>query len=253
MALANGLLLADVSHTRLTPKRHSLRYKVYYLCFPTRLMQDIAGKILSLNRFNFFSFYPRDYGFNDTRGEDWVRRYLQEHNITEADGDIVLVTLPRVLGYAFNPVSFWFCLDKERKPRVVMSEVNNTFGERHGYVCAHPDHRVIDKDDWFPHDKQFHVSPFLKVRGEYHFRFAYSEEKIGAWIDHYDEGQKILMTSVVGKRYGLSDKQLLIYFVRYPLITIKVITLIHYHALCLVLKGIKYNNKPAAPLKDISS
>lgn len=252
MALANGLLLADVSHTRLHPKRHALRYKVYYLCFPMRLMQDVAGKILSLNRCNLFSFHPRDYGFKGQRGEDWVRNCIAEKNITEADGDIVLITLPRVLGYAFNPVSFWFCLDKDGRPRAVMAEVNNTFGERHGYVCAHPDHRVIEKDDWLLSDKQFHVSPFLKVSGEYHFRFAYSEEKIGVWIDYYDEGQKILLTSVVGKRQPLSDKELLIHFLRYPMITFKVIALIHYHALKLVLKGIKYNNKPAAPLKDIS-
>jgi DUF1365 family protein len=252
MALANGLLFADVSHTRLYPKRHALRYKVYYLCFPTRLMQDLACKLLSLSRFNLFSFYPRDYGFKEQRGEAWVRSCLAEQKITEADGDIVLITLPRVLGYAFNPVSFWFCLDKERRPRAVMAEVNNTFGERHGYVCAHHDHRVIEKDDWLRSDKQFHVSPFLKVRGEYHFRFAYSEDKIGVWIDYYDDGQKMLLTSVVGKRQLLSDKQLLIHFLCYPMITFKVIALIHYHALKLVLKGIKYNNKPAAPLKDIS-
>jgi len=252
MALANGLLLADVSHTRLAPKRHSLHYKVYYLCFPMRLMKDLAGKIFSLDRFNLFSFYPQDFGFKDLHGDAWVRDCLKKHGIAEADGDIVLLTLPRVLGYAFNPVSFWFCLDKEHKPRAVMAEVNNTFGERHGYVCAHPDHRVIDKDDWLLSHKQFHVSPFLKVQGEYHFRFAYGEEKIGVWIDYYDQGQKILMTSVVGKRKLLSDKQLLIHFLRYPLITIKIILLIHYHALRLVMKGIKYNNKPTAPLKDIS-
>lgn len=252
MALENGLLLADVSHTRLHPKRHALSYKVYYLCFPTRLMKELAGKIISLNRFNLFSFYPRDYGFKDQRGEDWVRNCLKEQNISEADGDIILITMPRVLGYAFNPVSFWFCLDKEHQPRAVMAEVNNTFGERHGYVCAHPDHRVIAKDDWLMSNKQFHVSPFLKVRGEYHFRFAYGEEKIGVWVDYYDEGQKVLMTSVVGKRQQLSDRKLLVYFLRYPLITLKIIALIHYHALRLILKGFRYNNKPAAPLEDIS-
>lgn len=252
MALKGGLLLADVSHMRLHPRQHSLRYKVYYLCFPIQHMKQMAGKFLSLGRFNIFSIRMNDYGFTNRQGYSWVSSELENRAVTEADGDIVLVTLPRLLGYAFNPVSFWFCLDKQEHLRAVMAEVNNTFGERQGYVCIHEDHRPIDKDDWLEKDKIFHVSPLLNVRGTYRFRFAYSEEKIGVWIDYYDGETKMLTTSLVGRRYDLTDGRLLYYFFRYPMITLKVIAMIHYHALRLVLKGIHYNRKPSPPSQEVT-
>ncbi len=252
MALKNGLLIADVIHTRFSPKSHRLRYTVYYLAFPIRLMRDIAGRVLSLKRFNLFGFYNTDHGLSGMHGEDWVRAALQSRNITETDGDIVLVCMPRVLGYVFNPVSFWFCLDKNKQVRAVLAEVSNTYGERHGYLCYHEDKRPIEKDDWIESDKVFHVSPFLEVRGKYAFRFAYSEEKIAVWIDYYDNDEKVLATSMIGTRTKLDDWALIRCFFRYPLVTLKVIGLIHYHALLLVLKGIRFNNKPKPPEQEIT-
>lgn len=252
MALKNGLLLADVAHMRLHPRQHSLCYKVYYLCFPIQRIKEIASKLLSLGRFNIFSVRMGDYGFESRKGDAWVKSELERHAMIEADGDIVLITLPRILGYAFNPVSFWFCLDKEGRPRAVMAEVNNTFGERHGYVCMHEDHRTIDKDDWLEKDKVFHVSPLLNVRGTYRFRFAYSEEKIGVWINYYDGETEMLKTSLVGRRQDLTDVRLLFYFFRYPMMTLKTIIMIHYHALRLVMKGIQYNRKPSPPLEEVT-
>jgi DUF1365 family protein len=253
MALDNGLLIADVAHTRLLPKKHALKYKVYYLCFPLSKMQQIASKLLSLKGWNLFGFREGDHGFGEQSCETWVRSLLAEWKLPEADGDVVLLTMPRVLGYGFNPVSFWFCLDKSGALRAVVSEVNNTFNERHCYLCFHEDHRPITSNDWLESEKVFHVSPFLKVRGKYAFRFAYSEQKIGVWIDYYDNGEKVLITSLVGKRSELSDRSLMHAFFRYPLVTLKVIGLIHYHALRLVMKGIKYNRKPTPPTKDITS
>jgi len=252
MALAHSLLIADVSHTRLLPKRHSLRYKVYYLCFPLSRLGELANRVLSVDRFNLFSFFQKDHGFDSTHAEGWARGILAQKKLDRADGEIVLLTLPRVLGYAFNPVSFWFCLDKAGQLRAAISEVNNTFGERHAYICAHDDQRVIDKNDWLETEKHFHVSPFLEVRGHYRFRFAYSEEKIGVWIDYYDGGEKVLLTSVTGRRVTLNDASLMRCFFRYPAITLKVVALIHYHALKLVMKGLKYHNKPDKPLQDIT-
>ena len=253
MALAHGLLISDVSHTRLSPKRHALRYKVYYLCFPLSALRDISSKLLSVDRLNLFSFFQKDHGFHSTHAESWARSTLEQRGLDKADGEIVLLTLPRLFGYAFNPVSFWFCLDKSGALRAVIAEVNNTFNERHAYVCAHEDQRIIDKDEWLQTEKCFHVSPFLQVRGHYHFRFTYSEEKIGVWIDYYDNDEKVLLTSVVGKRQTLSDANLIRCFFRYPAITFKVTAMIHYHAIKLVLKGITYRRKPAPPLQDITS
>ncbi len=251
MALAHGLMVADIFHKRLHPKEHALSYKVYYLCLPLSRLAAAAGRVLKLGRFGLMSFQLSDYGFGD-KGEAWARGVLKQYQLGAADGELVLVTMPRILGYGFNPVSFWFCLGKDGALRAVISEVNNTFGERHAYISFHDDHRPITKDDVLTSRKIFHVSPFMKVEGHYEFRFAYGEEKIGVWIDYFDNHQKMLITSVVGKRTGLDDKSLLVCFFTYPLVTLKVIVMIHLHALRLVIRGIQYHIKPEPPAEEIS-
>ena len=142
MAIKNALYIAKVAHKRLRPKENGFFYTVYYLSFPLRLWKKLSGLgFFSLERFNLFSLKAADYGKGSP--ESWMREQLAEWKITEADGEIVLVTLPRVLGYAFNPVSFWFCLDKAGAPRAVLADVSNTFGEHHAYLLFHDDHRPI--------------------------------------------------------------------------------------------------------------
>lgn len=251
MALNNGLLVADVMHRRFAPKKHSLHYKVYYLCVPMQRVNKITTRILSIGKFNLFSFYERDYGFGEC-GLAWAKHTLEQHGIGASDCEITLLTIPRLFGYAFNPVSFWFCADKQGRLHAVIAEVNNTFGERHAYLCMIPDGGVITQDSWIETDKVFHVSPFLEVRGNYRFRFSFQEKAVGVWIDYFDGGQHVLATSLVGKRYALTTRNLIVYFLRYPLVTLKVISMIHYHALRLLLKGVRYRTKPRPPLKQVT-
>jgi DUF1365 family protein len=157
-----------------------------------------------------------------------------------------------VLGYVFNPVSFWFCLNRVGALVCVLSEVRNTFGERHCYLSFHDDGRAITPDEWLTSRKVFHVSPFMQVDGHYEFRFAYGEEKIGVWINHHDAQGLLLTTSLTGKRRPLTDAALLRCFFSYPMVTLKVIGLIHYQALRLIRKGIRYNRKPAPPVTEVS-
>ena len=252
MVLANALVVAQVVHARARPKVNRFRYHVYYLCVG---LSDIPrlGKLtlFSLKRFNLFGLRLSDY--NDAQSpEAWMRDLLNAWKITTADGEIVLMTMPRVLNYAFNPVSFWFCLDTEGGLRAVLADVSNTFGERHKYLLSHADGRAIGADDLFTSQKVFHVSPFIEVTGHYQFRFAYDAARIGVWINHHDEQGQLLTTSVVGKRSPLTSRALLACFFRYPLVTFKVIGLIHYQALRLFTKGVRYHNKPQRPSTEIS-
>ena len=256
MAIKNALLIADVAHARTRPKRNTFHYGVYYLCLPIRDLHTL-GKIggFTVNKPNLFSFYERDHGAcDDSSLEEWIRDILDEWKITQADGDITLVAMPRLFGYAFNPVSFWFCLDKQGQLRAVLSEVNNTFGERHCYLCFHDDQRVIAEGDVLLCEKVFYVSPFIKIRGYYQFRFAYRDQKIAAWIDYYDEDGLMLTTSLTGKCIALTTRNLLRCFFRYPLVTLKVIGLIHYQAFHLWYKGMRYLNHAGTtpPLKEVS-
>jgi DUF1365 family protein len=253
MGLSNGLLLATVSHTRLVPRHHHLRYRVYYLSFALSALAGLRNRLLGVNAPGFFSFHEKDHGFGEPGCERWARGVLTQTGLSGyCDGEIVLITMPRVLGYAFNPVSFWFCLDKAGCLRSVIAEVNNTFGERHAYVCAHEDGREIAPADTLQSDKVFHVSPFLPVRGRYHFRFRYAADAVGVWIDYEDEAQRVLTTALTGKRVPLSAPALLRCFFTHPLLTLKVIVTIHLHALRMVLKGFRYHPKPPLTAPEVS-
>jgi len=255
MGIAGGLLVADVAHKRLRPKVNQFCYKVYYFCIALSKLDELGSlKTCKYNKSSLFSINDADHladGLGSMQG--YIKNILKEWNLDSvADGEIILLTMPRIFGYVFNPVSFWFCLDKKNNLIAVLAEVNNTFGENHNYICFHDDKSPIKKDDLLESKKLFHVSPFLKVEGKYSFRFVYSDKNIGAWINYSDADGEMLTTSLIGKRTELSDKSLITCFARYPIVTIKVILLIHWQALKLVAKGIKYIPKPSPPKNEVS-
>lgn len=241
------ILFGRVMHKRLFPKVNAFNYGIYYLALPlSALNKNLNNRYFKYERFGLLSFHTKDHGNRD--GGDlaiWVRGLLSTYKIDKADGEIVLITLPRVLGYVFNPVSFYYCYDKAQKLRAVICEVNNTFGETHSYVCAHDDQRAITPDDNQQALKQFHVSPFLEREGHYDFRFKITDQKMMAMIDfHDDAGNKQLITTLNGTFEPLNKTTCRTAFWRYPLVTMKAIVLIHWQALKIITKGIKYIPKP---------
>jgi DUF1365 family protein len=253
MAISNGLLVAKVAHARTRPVRNQFTYSVYYICVALRDLTLLNRLwLFSLNRWNLLSLLEKNYGIGELLPQPWIRSVLEQYHITQANGEVVLLTMPRIMGYAFNPVSFWFCLDASGQLRAVLAEVSNTFGEKHCYLLFHDDQRPITPDDWLRADKVFHVSPFLAVNGHYEFRFSYSETAIGVWINHHDATGELLTTSLAGKRSAISWHRLLWCFFRYPFVTIKVIALIHYQAIKLLRMGIRYLRKPLPPASEIS-
>ena len=245
MGVEPKLFIAKVMHKRLFPKENAFNYKIYYLYLPLSKLTALTGlKKLKLNRWGILGFHEKDYAPSGSL-EIFARNMLLENGLDKADGEIILVTLPRVLGYAFNPVSFFFCMDKAGNLRAVLAEVHNTFGEKHYYICAKEGQEIITSTDWLEGEKHFHVSPFLEREGSYKFRFDHGTENLGIWIDFYDvAGQKKLITSLMGNYIPLTDANIRHVFWKYPLITIKTILLIHVQAFKLFRKGIKYVVKP---------
>jgi DUF1365 family protein len=247
------IVTAQVFHARTRPKPNAFRYGVYYLRIPIGDLSAPSRRgLFSVDGFNLISLRASDYSVGGRSAQSWVPAALDEFGLSAAAHDIQLITMPRVLGYAFNPVSFWFCHNAENTLCAVIAAVSNTFGERHCYLCFHEDGRPIEAGDWLQAEKIFHVSPFLAVEGHYRFRFAITPTKAAIWINHYDSQSLILSTSLIGSAKPMNSARLLFCFLRYPLVTLKVVLLIHYQAVKLFLKGINHFRKPVPPVSLIS-
>jgi uncharacterized protein len=254
---APELCFGTVLHHRLRPTQHRFAYRVFFLRIPLSRLDAVNNRWLSRERFNLLSFYARDYGPRD--GSDllaWARATLAAAGRQDADGEVVLQTFPRLLGYVFNPISIWYCHDRAGAMRAVICEVSNTFGERHIYVLGRPDHSPITAQTWLSANKQLHVSPFCEVRGHYRFRFEQQAARCSAHIDYYDgasDNQRLILTTIAGTSTALSAAATLRAFCAYPLFTLGVVARIHWQAFKLWRKRVPWFRKPAPPTLEISS
>jgi DUF1365 family protein len=248
------LCLGAVRHMRLRPVRHGFAYRVFQLRLPLRSLahQRLGNAVLSHNRFNLVAFFDADHGDGATPPLAWVERLLHGEGIHDAAGEIWLQTFPRVLGYVFNPVSFWFCERTDGALRAIVCEVNNTFGERHCYLLARADGEPLQWGQALSARKVFHVSPFCRVEG--HYRFYFREQSAGngevrhlARIDYDDDAGPLLLTSIAGSARPLTSGNLLQAFLRMPALTLGVLLRIHWQALRLWCRRVPYFSKPLSP------
>jgi DUF1365 family protein len=247
------LLLGKVMHRRLRPVENRFVYGVYFLRIPLGRLESIRGPLLSINRWNLLSFDYRDHGARDgSHPLAWIRALLAREGLAVADGEVWLHTFPRLLGYVFNPVSFWFCEDRAGRTRAIVAEVSNTFGERHSYLLAHADARPIHPGETLAARKLFHVSPFCTLSGDYRFRFLTQNAQRIARIDYLDESGPLLLTSLSGRGRPLGSGAILRAVLRHPLMTFGVIARIHWQALKLWLKRVPFHSKPVLPLEEVS-
>lgn len=209
--------------------------------------------VFSRNRANLTSLHDRDHGGprGKGRGVVWVREVLATHGLGAAGGPILLLTQPRVLGHVFNPVSFWLCHGADGALRAVIAQVDNTFGERHSYLCHHDDLRPIGPDDRLEARKVFHVSPFQPVAGDYAFRFDIGAARIAIRIDYRHAGGGLVAT-LTGERRRLTNAAILGAMLRRPFGSRRVVGLIHWQALKLWWKGARYRARPAPPSDEVS-
>jgi uncharacterized protein len=241
----------QVRHTRLRPKRHSFDYDTFFLMLPMRaLPHEGAQGGLAVNQRGAISFFDADHG--DGRGPEsggalaWLDALLQSEGIEDAAGEIWLHTYPRVLGYTFKPVSFWYCHRADGSLRAIVVEVNNTFGERHCYLLDSPRYGLE-----LQAHKCFHVSPFCRVEGQYRFRFMRThhdgQDRTVVRVDHDDANGPLLNTSVSGMLEPITPALLKKALWRYPAMTLMVMARIHWQALQLWLKRVGWISKPPAP------
>ncbi|MFS2006716.1 DUF1365 domain-containing protein [Duganella sp. CT11-25] len=257
---APQLCFGQVRHLRLRPVRHGFRYGMYFVRLPLRALGErgFGCRLFSRNRRNLLSFHDCDHG--DGRPLlQWIDSLLAAAGVHDAGGEIWLQTMPRVLGYVFNPVSFWFCHRADGALRAIVADVRNTFGERHCYLLETG--AAVGVGEELAARKVFHVSPFCEVRGGYRFRFfsgrrgagphAGSEQTL-ACIDYDDELGPLLQTSLSGRAAPLTDGNAARAFCAYPLMTFGVVARIHWQALKLWLRRVPFFSKPVPPPQKVS-
>ena len=239
-------------HGRRGAQANRFTYGVDYLLIDPEARAGLPW-LFRRNRAGLVSLHDADHGGAPGAGEgvSWVRRVLAEAGIDRADGEILLLAQPRILGHVFNPVSFWLCHGRDGSLRCVIAEVSNTYGDRHSYLCHHDDQRPIDAASELAARKIFHVSPFQPVEGDYRFRFDIQPGKIAIRID-YGHGDGGLVATLAGPRRPMRSAGLLGAMLRRPFGSRRVLALIHWQALKLWWKGAAFRARPLPPADEVS-
>jgi len=249
-ALYTGL----VGHQRIRPRRHTLRYRAFWMLFDLDELPALSSsfRLFSHNRFNLFSFHDRDHGGGTPAMlRTQIETHLEQADIQTNDGAIRLLCMPRILGYVFNPISIYFCYRADDSLAAILYEVNNTFGQRHSYLL--PVENSAETIIRQSCRKRLYVSPFMEMEMSYHFRVTAPAKKIGVAVNALDADGLVIATSLSGDRREFSDAALLGVFFAYPLLTLKVIVGIHWEALKLWLKGMRITPRPPAPDRPVTS
>ena len=231
-AVYNGF----VTHTPLAPTRHAFRYRVFSLLLDLDEIGAFAARsrIFAHNRPGVVSFHDKDHGDGERPLREWLRDTLHSAGIA-ADGPVRVLCYPRLFGFVFNPLSVWFCHDKQAALTAIVYEVHNTFGERHAYVLpVHNDRGPVTHGC----AKDFYVSPFLSMDCAYEFRIEPPGETVLIAIRESEGGRPVLNAAFGGRRQALSDRNLLSALLRHPLMTVKIVAAIRYEAVRLWLKRV---------------
>jgi hypothetical protein len=239
-------------HHRLQPKQHHFEYRIFMLALDLDEIDEAARRVrgFARNRRAIYEFRDRDHLTLPELGEsgsvrEHVTAWIAKHGIhIPTSARITLVTLPRVLGYIFNPVSFYFCEDAEGSPLCAVVQVGNTFREMKPYLLPHPEQDHPERFRLVT-PKHFYVSPFSALDLCFDFKLKVPNDRLEIHIDEKAGDRRILVSALTGHRVPLTTARLAWLTVKYPLITVKVILLIHWHALLLWARRLPWRHKTA--------
>jgi len=248
------LYKATVMHNRLKPQQHRFHYTVFMFYIDLDELDQITSKflLLSRNTFNFFSFRDKEHLQLPAENPDiskttkqHILNYLKQNGVSAVPHKIMLLTNLNVLGYNFNPVSFYFCFDEKEQPVCAIAEVSNTFREMKPYL--------LSAETWsgkafqLNTTKYFYVSPFFDADMNFDFNLHIPAEKLNIRIDTLNKEERVFISTLTGQQKKLSNRMLFWYSLRFPLIPLRIIYLIHWQALLLWIKKLPFHKKAEAP------
>lgn len=245
----------SVMHQRMKPVGHRFTYDVFSLMVDLDRLEEADGlsRLFSVNRFNLLSFHESDHGGRTPRGlRGWVNGLLADAGLETPPARVLLVCYPRVLGKVFNPLAVYYAYAADGALAAIIYEVRNTFGERHTYVCPVLSGDVSPAGIRQSAEKIFHVSPFIALHARYHFRMLPPGRAIRWRILETDEGGPLLSATFAGDLKPLTTRTLLALVGRMPMLTAKILGAIHWEALKLFLKGVRYIPRPEPPKAEQS-
>lgn len=239
---AHRLYVGEVMHMRLRPFRHQFRYRVFTALLNIDALESAESRLMKVDRFGLFSFHRKDHGPRDGSAlRPWAERLLRQAG-RPAPARITLLSMPRLLGYAFNPLSVFFCEDADGRLESVIYEVKNTFGDQIPYVLA----AEPGADGAVRHEqgKAMFVSPFIGMDQTYRFTIRPPDERLAIRIRQHDAEGDWLIATQNGRARALTDGALARLTFTHPLAAFKVIAAIHWQALRLWLKGARFTRYP---------
>ncbi len=246
---AAALYVGEVMHARLKPMRHRFSYRVMSLLIDLDRLDaaDRQSSLFGVNRAALYSFHEADHGARDGSSlRLYAQRCAAEHGVDLTGGRVRLLCYPRLLGFAFNPLSVYFCHRAGGELALVIYEVRNTFGEICAYVLPVKPGEFSDAGLRQQQEKQFYVSPFIGMAMRYHFRVSPPQERVRLRILETDREGPLLAATFIGRRRSLTNTALLRAFFALPLVTFKIVAAIHWEALRLWLKGARMVHRPNA-------
>jgi DUF1365 family protein len=248
-AMNSCLYEAKVFHRRLWPRTHEFLYRVFYFCLDLDELPVLAKyspRLLGIERAGIFSFRSIDHwGKKETVDlRSRVEGFLTARNLPKPQ-KILLLTNLRMFGYVFNPIAVYFCLDGSGQPIAAITQVGNTFGEQKLYLVPCDPSTPEFFHTRLP--KEFYVSPFSDLDFEFDFRLHTPGKSLRVFIDEYRQEERILISTLTGTRRELTSQRLLSYIFTYPLLTLRIIFLIHWQALRLWAKKLPFHRKEAMP------
>ena len=240
---AAALYIGDVMHARLKPVGHRFSYRVMSLLIDLDRLEvaDRQTPLFGVNRRALYSFHEADHG---DRGDGsslrlYAERCAAEHGIDLTGGRVLLLCYPRLFGYTFNPLSVYFCYTADSQPALLIYEVRNTFGDIHAYVLPVTLGDISPAGIRQTQDKRFYVSPFIEMTMRYHFRVMLPQDRVKLRILETDSEGPLLSATFNGHRRILTTPELLRSFFSLPMVTLKIMSAIHWEALRLWLKGVR--------------